>query len=47
MATQTQTQTPTREKTHAMHFDGAWWADEDWQCRPEVLWRGGTTCFYP
>ena len=31
----------------AMHFDGAWWADDDWQCRPEVLWRGGTTCFYP
>jgi len=31
----------------AMHFDGAWWADDDWQCRPEVLWRGGSTCFYP
>ena len=31
----------------AMHFDGAWWADDDWQCRAEVLWRGATTCFYP
>ncbi len=31
----------------AMHFDGAWWDAGVWQCRPEVLWRGGTTCFYP
>ena len=31
----------------AMHFDGAWRGYDDWQCRPEVLWRGGTTCFYP
>jgi hypothetical protein len=31
----------------AMHFDGAFWADNDWRCRPNFLWKGGTTCFYP
>ena len=31
----------------AMHFDGAFRQRENWQCRPELLWRGGTTCFYP
>jgi hypothetical protein len=31
----------------AMHFDGAFWQNENWRCRPEMLWRGGTTCFYP
>ncbi len=31
----------------AMHFDGAWQQGDAWACRPEVLWRGGTTCFYP
>ena len=31
----------------AMHFDRAFWQRDNWQCRPEQLWRGGTTCFYP
>ena len=31
----------------AMHFDGAFWQNDNWQCRPELVWRGGTTCFYP
>jgi hypothetical protein len=31
----------------AMHFDGAFWEDNDWRCRSDVIWKGGTTCFYP
>ena len=31
----------------AMHFDGAFWQNDNWQCHPELVWRGGTTCFYP
>jgi hypothetical protein len=31
----------------AMHFDGAFWQDDDWRCRTDVIWKGGTTCFYP
>ena len=31
----------------AMHFDGAFWEDDDWRCRTDVIWKGGTTCFYP